>query len=128
METPMFYSASRDQDRDREAFERKWTGLWDMLRSRMAESGPAQRWLARAARLRRREAVFGFSLGKGQTLAFEGLAHFELRCESGVAMATCEGDSRDHLLRPGVKLFLEKPGKVVISAHNQDARCCVRWP
>lgn len=124
----MFFADSREPDRDRDSFEQKWSGLWDLFCVRVGESALLQRWRERVARLWRRDALFGFSLGQGQTLAFEGLARFELRCESGCALATCEGDSRDHLLRPGVALFLESPGKVVISARDQGARCSLRWP
>jgi len=55
-------------------------------------------------------------LSKRELICFDDLQHCDIFCCSGILWLTMPGDSRDHLLRPGMRLGIRQRGRVAISA------------
>jgi len=55
-------------------------------------------------------------LTERELICFDDLRQCDIYCCSGVLWLTLPGDSRDHLLRPGMRFAVRQAGRVAISA------------
>jgi len=55
-------------------------------------------------------------LTERELICFDDLRQYDIHCCSGVLWLTLPRDSRDHLLRPGMRFAIRQTGRVAISA------------
>lgn len=62
-----------------------------------------------------------FDLAKHEAVTLTAARGHTLRCESGELWITIDGDRRDHILKPGASLQVERDAPVIVSALHDSA-------